>query len=264
MDSKLKIASISLDITWAEPDSNIAKVEKIMAALPVETDIVVLPELFSTAFVQEREVIEEVAETNGGDTIHKLTELARRFNMAIAGTFVARTGIHYYNRAFFLEPSGDETFYDKRHMFGPGMESKTFVPGTEPMPRIRYRGWNVTMAVCYDLRFPAWMRNHHNDYDLLLIPANWPAARGYAWQHLLIARAIENQAVVVGANRSGEDQFGTYDGLTFIYDAYGQPIGQTIMDGKVVYATVDLKDVATARRRLPVAQDADEFTIKYE
>jgi predicted amidohydrolase len=107
MDSKLKIASISLDITWAEPDSNIAKVEKIMAALPVETDIVVLPELFSTAFVQEREVIEEVAETNGGDTIHKLTEMARRFNMAIAGTFVARTGIHYYNRAFFLEPSGD-------------------------------------------------------------------------------------------------------------------------------------------------------------
>lgn len=261
MMSKIKIAAVDLNIVWGDPETNLNHVEKIISRLPADTDIVVLPELFSTGFMDDPDVLEELSQTNGGDTIHRITAMARRYNMAIAGSFAARTGHHYFNRGFFIEPSGEETFYDKKHLFGPSVEAKNFTPGTGHIPVVRYRGWNISLVVCYDLRFPVWMRNRHNAYDLLIIPANWPHARAYAWEHLLIARAIENQSVVVGCNRSGSDAFGTYDALTYIFDALGQPVGHRLEGLPVVYAEVDISDIARARRKLPVADDADEFTL---
>ncbi len=232
-----------------------------MATLPADTDIVVLPELFSTGFIDDPALMETIAETNGGNTIHTITELARKYNVAIAGSMAARTGHRFYNRAFFIEPSGEETYYDKRHLFSLSSEAKVFTPGSDNIRAVRFRGWNIALAVCYDLRFPAWCRNVGLKYDIMLFPANWPEARGYAWKHLLIARAIENQAVVVGANRGGADDYGQYDGLTYIFDGMGMPTGHTLPDSDIVYAEMSLDDLRKARTRFPVSRDADDLSI---
>lgn len=259
MSNNLRIAAVPLDITWADPQANLDAAEAAIAALPPDTDIAVLPELFSTGFTDDAQLLATLPETNNGDTMRRIARIAAERNMAVAGSFMARTGHAVYNRGFFIEPSGDETFYDKRHLFCVSAENRTFARGTDHVPVIRFRGWNIAMIVCYDLRFPAWCRNRGMRYDVLLVPANWASARGYAWRQLLIARAIENQAVVVGANRSGSDSYGDYDGLTYIFDATGHPVGQTL--GTAVVAEVSADELAKARRRLPVSADADSFTL---
>lgn len=263
--NKLRVAAIALDIAWCNPDENIAVVGRAMELLEPDTDLVVLPELFSTGYIGDETALAEVAQSNGGSTIATLKTLAERYNVAIAGSFAARTGNHFFNRGFFIEPSGDETFYDKRHLFSLSSESKVYTRGDNRMPIIRYRGWSITMMVCYDLRFPVWSRNRANAYDLLLVPANWPHARAYAWEHLLIARAIENQACVVGANRSGVDDYGVYDDGTYIFDAMGNQVGARLArrsaPAPIYTAELSLAQVKEARRRLPAADDADDFNF---
>ncbi len=262
MNPTLRIAAVPLDIAWADPARNLQRMRNAVDDLPAGTDLVVFPELFTTGFINDGALLQTLAEPNSGPTMQAVAALARERNIAIAGSFLARTGQHYYNRGFIVEPSGDETFYDKRHLFCISSEAAVYRPGTDAMPIVRFRGWNLSMIVCYDLRFPAWCRNRNNAYDILLVPANWARARSYAWEHLLIARAIENQAIVVGANRSGNDDYGNYDGLTYIYDVNGMPAGRPAAPGsKIVVADVSHDSIATARRRLPVCQDADCFNI---
>ena len=263
MTNNLRIISIPLDIEWANPQANLMALEAALRRLPGGTDIAVVPELFTTGFVNDPALGADVAETNTGVTVGALHDMAARYGTALCGSFMACTGHKYYNRGFFIEPSGDETFYDKHHLFCVSAESKVFAPGTEAIPVVRYRGWNVAMIICYDLRFPAWCRNRGRAYDMLLVPANWASARGYAWEHLLIARAIENQAVVVGANRSGKDDYGDYTGLTYIFDATGHPAGVGADDcyPGAVKAEVSLDELRRARRRLPVGDDADDFIL---
>ncbi|MDE6311348.1 MAG: nitrilase family protein [Muribaculaceae bacterium] len=265
LDSSLRILALSLDIVWADPEANLRLLAKAMEAMPPHIDIVVLPELFSTGFVNDTGLLTDLPETNGGPTLTAVRELARRYNCAIAGSFLARTAHNIFNRAFFIEPSGDETYYDKRHLFSLSSESKTYARGGAFKPVIRFRGWNIAMIVCYDLRFPAWCRNRDNEYELLLVPANWPSAREYAWKHLLIARAIENQAYVVGANRGGRDDYGEYADMTEIFDPMGKPCSEKAvsLDGAVV-ATLHKSAIDEWRRRFPVAADADFFDIPLE
>ena len=201
----LRIATLPMPIAWGDRNANIAFVEQALSSLPEKTDIVVLPELFTTGYSDDPETMAELAERNTGDTVNTLRRWASRYGCAFAGSFLASTPPHYYNRGFIIEPNGDETFYDKRHLFSLSNEARMFAPGTTPPPVVRFRGWNISLIVCYDLRFPVWCRSRHNSYDLLLVVANWPKARGYAFEHLLIARAIENQCAVVGANRGGSD-----------------------------------------------------------
>ena len=264
-DRQLKVAVISLDIVRCSPDENIAAVGRAMAMLDTDIDLVVLPELFTTGYTGEQEVLDSLAQSNGGSTMRTITMLAERYHTAIAGSFLARTGQKIYNRAFFVEPSGDETFYDKHHLFSLSSESKLLAAGKGKMPVIRYRGWNITMMVCYDLRFPVWSRNRDNAYDLLLVPANWPDKRVYAWKHLLIARAIENQACVVGANRSGVDDYGTYTDSSYIFDAMGQSVGEKLSrrsaPAPILVAGLSLSEIQEARRRMPAAVDADPFNL---
>lgn len=265
MSNNLKVAAIAVDTAWCNPEANLSVLGRTLEMLEPDTDLVVLPELFSTGFVGDSAALAEVAQTNGGPTMKTVATLAARHNLAIAGSFTARTGHHVYNRGFFIEPSGDETFYDKHHLFSPSPEARLFTPGTGPMPVIRFRGWNISMIICYDLRFPVWSRNRSDAYDLLLVPANWPHARAYAWEHLLIARAIENQACVVGANRSGVDDYGVYDDTSYIFDAMGSDVGRRICrrsaPAPVITATLSLDEVREARRRLPASLDADPFNL---
>lgn len=258
--NEIRIAAVSLDIQYARPAENLARALDAIAHLPEDTDIIVLPELFTTAFIADKATLELYAEPNDGPTLTAIRSLARRRDCLISGSFAAVEDGNFYNRGFIITPDGETQYYDKRHLFSVSAEAKVFTAGRAVMPVVNFRGWNISMIICYDLRFPVWSRNVNHRYDMLLVPANWPVSRGYAWTHLLIARAIENQAVVVGANRSGCDDYGDYDGLSQIFDALGMPVGHNA-DGDEVLATVSLDDLATARRRLPAHFDADDFTI---
>lgn len=259
LTDRLRVAALPLPIIWADKEANIAAVEEAFRSLPEGTDIVVLPELFSTGFIDDEAAMRDMAERNTGVTIDRIKALAAKYSCAIAGSFLAWTPPNIYNRGFFIEPGGDETYYDKRHLFSLSSESKIFRAGSEPVKSVRFRGWNVALIVCYDLRFPVWCRCVRNGYDLLLVPSNWPQARGYAFEHLLIARAIENQCCVVGADRGGSDQYGVYDGLTQIYDGRGLPVGA--LRGPFVVADLSRSKQDDYRRNFPVSADADDFSI---
>lgn len=258
---RLRVASLPLDITWGDKTANFRVVESAMEHLPAGTDIVVLPELFSTGYSDDPEAAASMAETNGGDTVEWLRQLARRHECAFAGSFLARTANRLYNRGFFIEPNGDETFYDKRHLFSLSSEARIFTAGARRPPVVRFRGWNIAMIVCYDLRFPVWCRCRRSAYDLLLVVSNWPQARGYAYEHLLIARAIENQCAVVGANRGGEDVYGRYDGLTKIYDCRGYELPPVGEGTPFVAADLSMGAQQHFRDSFPAGNDADDFEL---
>lgn len=183
---RLKVAIYPMKIAWADPEENLRNVESVLTHAQSDFDILVLPELFSTGFLQDNQVISTLAEPVSGRTVTRLKELASGHSIAIAGSFLCRVGDCVYNRGFIIEPSGEETYYDKRHLFSLSSEHKVFTPGEHLPPVVRFRGWNISLIVCYDLRFPVWCRNMNQSYDMMLVPANWPSSRGYAWELSLI------------------------------------------------------------------------------
>ncbi len=268
---ELKCAAIALDIHWGDVFQNLRETEALVKALPRDTDVAVLPELFTTAFIADPAIMAEKAEENDGPTLSTLKRLAASTGIAIAGSFLCAENGDFMNRGFFVTPSGDVTTYDKRHLFCLSPESKICRGGTEQAPVVNYKGWNIALIICYDLRFPAWCRNQRQRYDILLVPANWPNVRAYAWHHLLIARAIENQAIVIGADRAGADHYGEYDGMTEIYDAMGKPEGEHAvlkpesmpgLECEVVYASNSLSRLRKLRQSLPFGADADQFAFQ--
>lgn len=261
----LKVAILPLDVEFNNPRANLNRVATALRALAPGTDIVVLPELCTTGFMSQPGEMRQVAEKNNGATISALQRLASQHGCAIAGSFAAKdtdAGEEIFNRAFFIEPGGDVAFYNKHHLFTPSHEAEIFTAGTQPGPIVRFRGWNIRVIVCYDLRFPAWCRNVGGAYDLLICPANWGGARDYAFRHLLIGRAIENQAYVVGANRTGEDAYGDYPhGMSLIVNPLGKVLQDKESEG-LVYAELDYDRLLKFRERFPALPDADDFTIK--
>lgn len=263
MNSRLNIYTIGMDSAWCNKDANLNLLEEYLQGMPSNTDLVVLPELFSTCVITEdEEMIRNLSERNTGDTMQQLKKLAENFNVAIAGSYISKTEPKIYNRAFFIEPNGESYYYDKRHLFG--SENKYFTRGENLPPVIRFRGCNIMTIVCYDLRFPCWCFNKDLKYDLLLVVASWPKVREYAWEQLLIARAIENQAFVCGSNRSGSD----INGLEFpelsskIYNFKGEEIG-TKYTANSMWASLDLNMLNDARQKFPVWKDADDYDIIY-
>lgn len=256
----LVVAAIDLDISAGKKDDNLARASEAIASLSPETDIAVLPELFTTAFIPDKAQCAALAEDNDGQTMQWARDTARKCGMAIAGSFLAQESGQLFNRAFFTEPNGDTIFYDKRHTFSIGRESEIISRGERQAPVARFRGWNIALSVCYDIRFPVWMRNDGLKYDLMLVPANWPDSRAFAWEHLLQARAIENQAYVVGANRSGSDPFGSYTDMSRIYDYQGRPIGER--SGASTHAALSMDSLQKYRSAMPVSRDADDFILK--
>lgn len=261
MAYNLNVAAAAVNSIWADRDANIEQLRKTVGNLPDSTDILILPELFSTGFISDEDTMFEMAEPISGKTMTAIRQLAAEHNTAIAGSFLCLVAGNITNRAFFIEPSGEESYYDKRHLFCGSPEARSFHKGLKMPESIRFRGWNISLAICYDIRFPVWCRNNDsNRYDLLIVPANWPESRAYAWEHLLIARAIENQAYVIGANRSGKDDYGTYSNLSFIFDPLGKPIAeQTAPD--IITATLSKDTLSNIRTRMPVFNDADTFSI---
>lgn len=260
---ELKIASIPLDIRWADVAYNLEEAGRVIRSLDSDTDVAVLPELFTTAFISDPALMAVKAEEGEGVTLASVKALAAETGIAIAGSYLCVENGEYLNRGFFVTPEGETAFYDKRHLFCLSPESKLCRRGETDMAVVNYKGWNIGVIICYDLRFPAFCRNRGQRYDVLLVPANWPQVRAYAWHHLLIARAIENQAIVVGADRAGTDEYGTYDGMTEIYDAMGKPVGVHTTSVDAVYATQSLSRLRKMRGALPFGKDADDFAINY-
>lgn len=261
----LNVALIPLNIEWENKEKNLDNLAAKLAKLPEDTDLVVLPETFSTGFPsgEEKEHVRGMAERNTGATIDYLKKLAAHYNIAIAGSFIADTGGSLYNRAFFIEPSGEEYFSDKRHLFTMAGENKVFSKGHDRLC-VRYRGWNIAMIICYDIRFPAWCRNVNNEYDLLLAVANWPDVRIDAWEKLLYARAIENEAYVCGVNCGGTDLKGfSYNGKAMAIDFKGKDCAETLSDN-VVTTTLNKEKLDRFREKFPAWKDSDKFEIKID
>lgn len=255
----LKIAILPLDIVYADPGANLNSLVDRMTRIEPDTRLLVLPELFTTGYVKNPEKMERLAVKPDGTTVSLLRHLAAQHSMAIAGSFLAKGNAdgEFHNRAFIVLPDGNMSYYDKRHLFSHSGENKVYTPGSVPSPVVGFEGWRIKLSVCYDLRFPCWCRNRGgSDYDVMLFPSNWPVERGYAFRQLLIARAIENQACTVGANRGGADKFGEYPPeMCAVFDHMGRPIGE-VRDG-IMYATLDHDSLDRARENFPVWLDAD-------
>lgn len=261
MSQELKIAILPYDVAWGDKEENLLSIGERLRRVDNNTDIVVLPELFTTGVVTDPSMVVNLAETNQDKTIRTMMYWAFEHNLAICGSFLATTSGNYFNRAFFIEPSGEVTFYDKRHLFSIDGEPEQFIKGNDKCEIIRYRGWNIYMVVGYDMRFPVWCRNIENRYDIMLAMASWPNTRAYSWRQLLIARAIENQAYVIGGNRSGSDDYGIYDiGDSIIIDFKGNIISQ--LDTKnIIYAQLSKQELLMYRQKFPQCNDADKFTL---
>lgn len=260
--TKLRVAAIPIDMKLGMAADNLDFIENRLDSLDPETDLVVLPEMCTTGYTLDPRVVESYVETVDGPSITRLRQMARSHGMALWGTFACIDGNRLYNRGFMIDPSGETRFYDKRHLFVLGREPMLYSPGQQLPPVVSFRGWKLMMAVCYDLRFPAWCRwTASRPYDALIIPANWPDARAFAWKHLLIARAVENQAYVVGCNRLGEDPYGIYhEGITHIFNHWGDDVADRSAPG-VVSCVFDGEALERDRKRFPNLQVADDFRI---
>ena len=255
----IRISIIQTDIVWENKQENLRLLHEKLQSLRGITEIVVLPEMFSTGFSMQSDML---AEANSGETITTLKQWASLFQVAICGSYITVDNGRYYNRAFFLTPEGEEFYYDKRHLFRMGREAEHFSVGDKRLI-IPYRGWNICLLVCYDLRFPVWSRNVNNEYDLLIYVANWPIPRRLVWDTLLRARALENQCYVCGVNRVGTDGYQlSYNGGSKVYSAFGEEIG-SIPDEKegITTVSVNLTALHQFREKFPVWKDADEFHL---
>jgi len=244
---------------WEDAAANRAMFAEKLAALKGTTDIVVLPELFTTGFSMRSQ---ELAETMAGATVAWMREQARSVDAAIYGSAIISEGGMYFNRGLFVEPSGKITVYDKRHLFRFADETDHYSAGKERVV-VEWLGWRILLQVCFDLRFPVFARNR-GDYDAILYVANWPEARRYPWSQLLIARAIENQCYVIGQNRVGMDGKGIhYSGDSVVIDPRGAVIGsvEPSHEGTTTVA-LDWNALADFREKFPVAKEADDFELR--
>lgn len=262
VNGNLNVALFPMEIVWEDKERNLNNLAEAMKKLHPETDLLILPETFSTGFITgDKEHVRTFAERNTQSTIDYIKELANLHNVAIAGSFIADSGGSLYNRAFFIEPSGDETFADKKHLFTMAGENKVFSAGFSRLSA-RFRGWNIAMVVCYDIRFPAWCRNYNNEYDLLIAVANWPVVRVDAWNKLLPARAIENETYLCAVNCKGTDinNF-EYDGSSMILDFKGKNIEVSQSDSPFLYAQLSKEKLERFRTKFPAWNDADAFSF---
>lgn len=259
----LRVALFEDGIAQGDKHANLAQLKRNMQNMPEDTDLVVVPELFTTGFISEREQALALAERNIDDTMNLVHQLANEYRCAIAGSFLAHTAGQLFNRAFFVEPNGEDTYYDKLHLFSFGGEADVLKQGHTQAPIVRFRGFNIKMVICYDLRFPVFCRNVNNAYDILLVVANWPKARESAWRQLLYARAVENVAYVLGANRCGADESGIEYGenSSLIIDFKGKLITERGASA-VIAADLSLPALNRFREKFPVWKDADEFTLR--
>ena len=255
----MKVSILQTKLIWEDIEANFSSIEEQLSKVPADTEIVVLPEMFTTGFSMKPE---EFAERYPGKTVEWMQRMAKLKGAAITGSYIANVDGKYFNRMIFALPNGQIHVYDKRHLFRMAEEDKHYSAGDKRVV-VTYKGWRILLQVCYDLRFPVWMRNR-NDYDLIILVANFPERRRYVWNSLLVARAIENQCYVAACNRVGVDGNGyNHTGDSQVIDAKGTVVAlATPNSNQIVTADLSMEALQSFRNDFPVHLDADDFELK--
>lgn len=260
----LKIAIIQAELEWENCEVNLARFDDKLKQIGADTDLVVLPEMFNTGFSINPGKIAEKAD---GLAFTWMQEKAATLNCAVTGSILTEESGKFYNRLFWIWPDGSFETYDKRHLFRMGRELQVFTAGKKRLI-VELKGWKILPLICYDLRFPVWSKNRYNnnnyEYDLLIYVANWPVTRSFAWQQLLIARAIENQTYCIGTNRVGRDGKNiAHSGDSVILDFYGNAIAKSETNKEqIICGTLLSEPLKQYRDDFTVGADWDKFTIR--
>lgn len=265
MQQPLTITLIQSNLYWEDKARNLEQFSTKINDLPKETQVVVLPEMFSTGFSMKPELL---AETMDGTTVAWMKETAMMHRKIITGSIIIEEEGHFFNRLIWMLPNGQSYHYDKRHLFGFAGEDKHYTAGEKRLI-VQVNGWRICLLVCYDLRFPVWSRQkpvseseENANYDVLIYVANWPQRRSHPWKTLLQARAIENQSYVVGVNRVGNDGNDVYhSGDSMLVDPLGEIVWQQADEEAIFTYTFQLESIQKVRQHFPFLQDADNFLL---
>jgi predicted amidohydrolase len=255
----LRVTLVQTSLFWEDPAANLGMLEEKLLPLAGATDLVVLPEMFTTGFSMQAA---RLAEEMGGHSMSWMKKMAERLNAVLTGSLIILERGAYFNRLLWMRPDGSYATYDKRHLFTLAGEPHHYTAGQERL-LVTLKEWTICPLICYDLRFPAWSRNTRGSYDLLLYVANWPKARRNAWQSLLTGRAIENQAYTIGVNRVGEDGMGiVYSGDSMLVNFAGEALYQVAYGEHCTTLTLDPAIQDSFRAKFPFLEDADDFLWK--
>lgn len=268
--STLTITTIQTALYWEDKAANLRMLEEKINQIGQKTEIVVLPEMFSTGFSMKPELL---AETMEGETIAWMKRIAQQKRIVLTGSVIIEADGEYYNRLLWMLPNGQYGFYDKRHLFAYAGEHEHYTPGHKRLIA-SVKGWKINLLICYDLRFPVWARqatplteeqaaNPAPEYDLMIYVANWPERRNHAWKTLLQARAIENQSFVVGVNRVGKDGNEiNHSGDSMVVDPLGEVLYTKAHEEDIHTITLQKEKLEEIRHKLPFLEDADNFIIQ--
>ena len=264
--STLSVTLVQSDLLWGDKQANLEMLSRKIAAIKEKTELVVLPEMFSTGFNMDAK---NLAEKMDGPTVLWMKEIAWGRRLILTGSLIIEDNGLYYNRLIWMLPNGQFGLYDKRHCFSFAGENEHFTAGSKRLIG-SVNGWKVNLLVCYDLRFPVWSRQQFSpeakepapEYDVLIYVANWPEKRNLAWKTLLRARAIENQCYVIGVNRVGEDGNGIYySGDSMAIDPLGEILYEKAHVEDVFTVVLDKEKLEEVRRRFAFWKDADRFIV---
>jgi len=265
--SSLTITLIQSSLHWQNKAANLAMFEEKIKSIAEKTEIVLLPEMFSTGFCMQPE---QLAETMEGETVQWMQRMAATKKIVLAGSMIATDKDNFYNRLIWMLPNGQSGIYDKRHLFAFAGEDDQYTAGSKRLIA-SVKGWKINLLVCYDLRFPVWSRQASTpsptgetnpEYDVLIYVANWPERRIHAWRTLLQARAIENQCYVIGVNRLGDDGNNIhYSGESMVVDPLGEVLYTKANEEAVFTITLQKEKLDEIRNRFPFWKDADAFSI---
>jgi omega-amidase len=262
--SDLKVTLIQANLHWEDIAANLRMFDEKINAITERTEVVVLPEMFSTGFSMKPELL---AETMDGSAVQWMKKKAAEKNIILTGSLIIEENGQYLNRLIWMQPNGVMGTYDKRHLFGYGGEHEHYLAGDRRLIA-QVKGWKVCLTVCYDLRFPVWSRNmivpETGDpaYDVLINVANWPESRSTAWKTLIQARAIENQCYTIGVNRVGNDGDQIYhSGESSLIDPVGEILYRKSHDEDTFTTTLERSKLEAIRKRIPFLKDADKFQL---
>jgi predicted amidohydrolase len=261
--SSLTITLIQPKLVWENKEANLQMLEEKINSIQEKTQLVILPEMFSTGFSMKTELL---AEKMDGITVQWMKRIAAQKKIILTGSVIIEEEGQYFNRLLWMLPNGHIGIYDKRHLFAFGKEDQHYTGGNKRFIA-SVNGFRLNLLVCYDLRFPVWSRqqmlsNSDAEYDVLVYVANWPERRNTAWKTLLQARAIENQCYTIGVNRVGEDGNGIYhSGDTMVVGPLGEIIYHKEHEEDIFTVTLEKEKLEQVRKSLPFLKDADKFSI---
>lgn len=255
----LKVTTFQAYLFWENIQKNLQNLALRLSSIREKTDLIVLPEMFSTGFSMNTE---KLAEEMDGLTMQWMHQQAKKFGCVLTGSMIIKENKKYYNRLIWMRPDGTYESYDKRHLFGFAKEDQHYTAGTKKL-FVELNGWKICPMICYDLRFPVWLRNKEGEeYDMLLIVANWPERRSLHWRSLVPARAIENQAFVVAVNRVGHDGNEIFhSGDSMCIDPNGKVVYYKPNDEDLYTFSISKDDLNEVRESLPFLKDADDFKL---